>query len=122
MVGCTCKSRVSPALLQHPPPSVPVVLVSAPRLGRGAVGIKIELAFLGAVFHVAAGAIDLLAEKAGLVLFAGQQSNDKSRIGRTFGPLRLGDYPALSYIDLTRAFRQHPRLREGRLFGCLCVA
>ena len=45
-------------------------LVGAHRLGRGAVGIKIELALLDAVFHFAAGAIDLLVEVAGLVLLA----------------------------------------------------
>src|ERR1700730_14822945 len=47
-------------------------LVGAHRLGRGAVGAEVELAFLDAVLHVAAGAIELLIEVPGLVLGARQ--------------------------------------------------
>ena len=47
-------------------------LVGAHRVGRGAIGIEIELAFLDAVFHLAAGAVELLVEVAGLVLLARQ--------------------------------------------------
>ena len=45
-------------------------LVGAHRRGRGAVGEQVELALLDAVLHLAAGAVDLLVEMAGLVLFA----------------------------------------------------
>ena len=62
-------------------------LVGAHRVGRGTVGIKVELALLDAVFHLAAGAVELLVEVAGLVLLACQRGDDKARIGLAAGPL-----------------------------------
>src|ERR1700720_1129873 len=71
-------------------------LIGAHRVGRGAVGIEIELAFLDAVFHLAAGAIELLVEVAGLVRLTRQRSDDKAWVGLALGPFRLGDDPALA--------------------------
>ena len=71
-------------------------------MSRGAVGIEIELAFLDAVFHLAAGAVELLVEVAGLVHLAPQRSDDKPRIGFAAGPFRLGDDPTLAAPTLER--------------------
>jgi hypothetical protein len=49
---------------------------------------------LNAVFHLAAGAVELLVEVAGLVLLARQRGEDKARIGLASGPFRVGDDPA----------------------------
>jgi hypothetical protein len=78
-------------------------LVGPHRPGRGAVGEEIELALLDAVFHLAAGAVDLLVEVAGVVLRARQRGNDKARIGLALGPLRLGDDPPLGAPAVARA-------------------
>jgi hypothetical protein len=61
-------------------------LIGAHRGGRGAVGKQIELAFLDAVLHLAAGAIDFLVEMAGLVLGTRQGGDDKARVGLAAGP------------------------------------
>ena len=45
-------------------------LIGAHRLGRGAVCVEVELAFLDAVLHLAAGAIELLIEMPALMLLA----------------------------------------------------
>src|SRR5262249_52294360 len=50
-----------------------------------------RLAFLDAVFHVAACAIDLLVEVTGLMLAASQRGDDKTRVGLAAGPLGLAD-------------------------------
>ena len=71
-------------------------LVGAHGVGRGAVGVEVELAFLDAVFHLAAGAVELLVEVAGLVLLARQRGDDKPRIGFAPCPFRLADDPALA--------------------------
>src|SRR6516165_12774942 len=63
-----------------------------PRCGR----VEVELAFLDAVFHLAAGAVELLVEVAGLVLLARQRGDDKPRIGFAPCPFRLADDPALA--------------------------
>src|SRR6516162_8246633 len=75
----------------RPVPSPVGLVVSAHGRGRGAVGEQVELAFLDAVFHVAAGAIDLLVEVAGLMLAASQRGDDKTRVGLAAGPLGLAD-------------------------------
>jgi hypothetical protein len=77
-------------------------LVGAHLVGRGAVGIKVELALLDAVLHLATSAVALLVEVAGLVLLARQRSDDKARIGRVAGPFRLGDDPPLAAPALAR--------------------
>src|SRR5258708_40100131 len=68
---------------------------------RGAVGIQIELAFLDAVFHIAAGAIDVLVEVARRRLGTLQRGDDEARIGLALGPLGLGDdaTPAAPTVD-----------------------
>ena len=71
-------------------------LVGAHGVGRGAVGVEVELAFLDAVFHLTAGAVELLVEVAGLVLLARQRGDDKPRIGFAPCPFRLADDPALA--------------------------
>src|ERR1700731_5282528 len=66
-------------------------LVGAHRLGRGAVGEQVELAFLDAVLHVAAGAVDLLVEMTGLVCGTRQGGHDKARVGVAAGPFGLAE-------------------------------
>src|SRR4029077_10607468 len=65
-------------------------------------GIEIELALLDAVFHLAAGAIELLVEVASLVSFARQRGDDKARIGFAAGPFRLGHDAALAAPAVAR--------------------
>src|SRR5580693_6397416 len=77
-------------------------LVGAHRVGRGAVGIEVELTFLDAVFHLAAGAVELFVKVAGLVLLAGQRGDDKARIGFAASPFRLGDDPPFAAPALAR--------------------
>jgi len=59
-------------------------LVGAHGAGGGSVGEQIELTFLDAVFHLAAGAIDFLVERAGLMLVGRQRGDDEARIGPAF--------------------------------------
>src|ERR1700747_949118 len=66
-------------------------LVGAHGVSRGTVGVEIELALLDAVFHLAAGAIELFIEVASLVFLSCQRSDDKARIGLAASPFRLGD-------------------------------
>ena len=66
-------------------------LVGAQGGGRGAIGIKIELAFLDAVLHVAAGAVDVLVELSRSRLSALERGDEEARIGLALRPLRLGD-------------------------------
>ena len=57
-------------------------LVGAHGGGRGAVGEQIELALLDAVLHLAAGAVDVLVEAAGVDLGGPQRGDDEARVGR----------------------------------------
>ena len=66
-------------------------LVGAHGGRRGAIGIKVELAFLDAVLHVAAGAVDVLVELPRSRLSALERGDDEARIGLALRPLRLGD-------------------------------
>src|SRR6266478_6251420 len=56
-------------------------LVGAHGAGGGSVGEQIELTFLDAIFHLAAGTIELLVERAGLMLVGLQRGDDEARIG-----------------------------------------
>src|SRR6185437_10926443 len=78
-------------------------LVGAHGGGRGAVGIQIELAFLDAVFHIAASAVDVLVEVPRRRLGPLQRGDDEARIGLALGPLGLGDdaTPAAPAVDRT---------------------
>src|ERR1700757_119117 len=71
-------------------------------MSRGAVGIEVELALLDAVFHLAAGAVELLVEVAGLMFLACQRGDNKPRIGFARGPFRLGDDPPLAAPAVVR--------------------
>src|ERR1700745_1456314 len=71
-------------------------LVGAHGMSRGAVGIKVELTLLDAVFHLATGAVELFVKVAGLVFLACQRGDDKPRIGFASGPFRLCDDPPLA--------------------------
>src|SRR5204863_4185560 len=82
-------------------------LVGPHRRCRGAVGKQVELTFLDAVFHIAAGAVDLLVEPLRRLLGA-QRGDDKAWIGRATGPFRLGDHAALAAPAVAR--------RPGELF------
>jgi hypothetical protein len=58
---------------------------------RRAVGIKIELTFLDTVFHLAAGAVELLVEIFGFAFAAFERGDDIARICLVAGELRLGN-------------------------------
>src|SRR5438128_11462704 len=66
-------------------------LVGAHRSSRGAVGEQVELAFLDPVFHLAAGAVELLVERAGLDLWPGQGGDEEAGIAVALGHLGFGD-------------------------------
>jgi len=53
-----------------------------------------RLTFLDAVFHVAAGAVDLLVEKAAIGLGWLERGDDEARIGLALCPFRLADHAA----------------------------
>src|SRR5436309_10295418 len=89
-------------------------------MNRGAVGIKVELTLLDAVFHLTAGAVELLVEVAGIVFLAPQRGDNKPRIGFACGPFRLAHDPpfpapavAGSPAEILEA--------AGRLFGSLAL-
>ena len=63
-------------------------------MGAGAVGIKVELAFLDAVLHVAAGAIEVLVEGPGAPGVSLERGDHEARIGLALRPFRLGHHPA----------------------------
>ena len=71
---------------------------------KSAIGIKIKLAFLDPVLHVAAGAVDLFVKIAGLAFGTGQRGDDEARIRLVFCPFRLRHDPALA----TPAAPRHP--------------
>src|SRR5271155_4926356 len=64
-------------------------LVGAHGCGRGSVGEQVALAFLDPVLHLAAGAVDLLIEKAGARLGLVQRGDDEARIGLAVCPSAL---------------------------------
>src|SRR5260370_16366568 len=61
--------------------------------GRRAVGEEIELAFLDAVLHLAAGAIAVLVEHSGVGALLAERGHDEARIGLALGVLALADDP-----------------------------
>ena len=65
--------------------------------------IKVELAFLDPVLHLAACAVELLVEVAGLVLLARQRGDDKARVGLALGPFGLGDDAAFVAPTVARS-------------------
>ena len=65
-------------------------LVGAQARRRGPVREEIELAFLDAVFHLAAGAIDFLVKLLCFNVFARQRGDDEARIFAFGKMLRLG--------------------------------
>jgi hypothetical protein len=69
-------------------------LVGAHGGRRRAVGKEVGLTLLDAVFHVAAGAVDLLVEIAGLPLGPIERGDDEARIALVLGMLSFGDDPA----------------------------
>ena len=77
-------------------------LVGAYRRRRSTVGKQIELTFFDAVFHVAAGAVDLLVERLRCGVLGTQRSDDKPRISRAAGPFRLGYDPAMAAPAVAR--------------------
>src|SRR6516162_5192474 len=89
-------------------------------MGRGAVGVEIELALLDAVFHLAAGAVEFLIEMAGLVLFPRQRGHDKPRVGRAGSPFRLGHDPPLPAPAVARPPEEILEA-AGRLLGPLAL-
>ena len=63
---------------------------------RRAVGEQVELAFLDAVFHLAAGAIEIFVEAAGVDLFPAQAGHHETRIGTVGQVLGLAHNPPRS--------------------------
>ncbi len=57
---------------------------------------------LDAVFHVAAGAVDLLVQALWLGILAAERGDDKARVGRTCRPFGLGNDAALAAPAVTR--------------------
>src|SRR5271169_5819762 len=74
----------------------------APGLNRGAVGEQIELTLFDAVFHVAAGAVDLLVERLRRGVLTTQRGDDNARVGGARGPLGLGNDAALAAPAVAR--------------------
>jgi hypothetical protein len=75
---------------------------------------------LNAIFHVAAGAVDLLVEPLGLGVLGAQRGDDKTGIGGTFGPFRLGNDPTLTAPTVAR--RPLELLEPAcRLAGCFAI-
>ena len=97
-------------------------LVGAHGVGRGAVGIKIELAFLDAVFGLPSGAIDLLVEMVGRVFLAPQRGDDKARVGRAASPFRFGDDPTRAAPALAFCHVKSLKRRADRPLFWLCSA
>src|SRR5918997_1579558 len=62
--------------------------------GRGPVSKEVELAFLDAVLELAAGAVDILVEPAGVARSRAQRGDDEARVGAAVRPLGFGDDPA----------------------------
>jgi len=74
--------------------------------GRGAVGEQVALALLDPVLHVAAGAIDVLVEGAGIIFPAAQGRDDEAGVGLAAGkegrPFGLAHHPATPAPALAR--------------------
>ena len=87
-------------------------LVGAHRRRRGAVGEQIELTLLDAVFHIAAGAVDLLVEPLRLGLLAAERGDNKAGIGFAPCPFGLSNDPALAAPAVAR--------RPGELLKTAC--
>src|SRR5205823_13616831 len=75
---------------------------------------------LDPVLHLAARAVELFVEVAGLVLLARQRGDDKPRIGLAFGPFRLGDDAALAAPAVARRPGEVPEAAR-RLPGLLAL-
>ncbi len=71
-------------------------LVGEHGVRRGAVGEHVHLAFLDAVLHVSARAVDLLVEMATFDLGATERGDDEARIGLALGPFGFADDAATS--------------------------
>lgn len=78
-------------------------LVGAHGMGRGTVGKHIELTFLDAVFHLAAGAVGFLVEMPCLGFLRLERGDDKAGIGLALCPFRLADDTALPAPAFQRA-------------------
>ena len=65
--------------------------VGAQTMRRSAVGEQVELAFLDAIFHLAALAIEVFAEAAGVILAGAERGDDETRLRLAVGPFGPGD-------------------------------
>ena len=88
-------------------------LVGAHGRGRGSVGEQVALALLDPVLHLAAGAVDLLVEKAAVGLGPAQGGDDEARIGLALGPFRLADHPAPARPAVERRIAEVPEAAGG---------
>src|SRR6185436_19931406 len=77
-------------------------LVGSHGRGRGAVCKQIYLALLDAVLHLAARAVDVFIERAGIAVSRRQRGDDEARVSLALRPLRLGDDTALPAPALAR--------------------
>ncbi len=73
-------------------------LVGAQRRRAGAVGEQVEPAFFDTIFHVAAGAIQLLVEPLRPRHLAAQAGHHETRVGPLRQMLRLGHHPACAAL------------------------
>jgi hypothetical protein len=75
-------------------------LVGAHSVRRGAVGIEVELTFLDAVLHLAAGAVELFVEVAGLVFLWALLASGQITMRKVDGWQTLTEKLADKPIDL----------------------
>ena len=83
-------------------------LVGAHGGGRRAVGHQIELAFLDAVLHIAARAVDVLVEERCGTLGCIERGDDEARIGLPACPFGLADHAAFVAPAVQRAPHEVP--------------
>src|SRR6201998_4901546 len=89
-------------------------------MGRGAVGIKVELTLLDAILHLTAGAVELLVEVAGIVFLAPQRGYNNPGMGFSRVPFRLAPdppFPAPAVAGLPGEILE----AAGRFFGPLAL-
>ena len=96
--------------------------VGAHAVRRGAIGEQVEQAFLDAVLHLAALAVEVLVEIPGVICPDGERGGAEARIGLAAGPFRLPttrrSRPRLSRVDRMKSAKR----RAGALLRSLSAS